>query len=287
LSNLESPFIRNVTDAEFEREVVERSREVPVLVDFWAEWCGPCQVLGPVLEKLAVEGNGRFLLAKVNIDTEPRYAQTFGVRGIPTVIAFRDGTIASEFSGAIPESAVREFLDRVCPSAADEIVARAEARRSLDTGEAEGLFREALKVDANHAAARVGLAELDLDSGKLDEARELVTPLLPGGALSERIEQVVARLDLAELSPEASEAEILDALSKGPERGDLLLELGRLRASQGRFPEALETLLKAAEADRALAEGDAKELMVRIFHVIGVRSELADQYRGKLARLLY
>ena len=287
MSDVSSPWIRDVHDADFEQEVLERSRETPVLVDFWAEWCGPCRVLGPVLEKLAVEGGGRFLLAKVNVDDEPRHAQTFGVRGIPTVIVFRDGAIASEFTGALPESAIREFLEKVCPSAADEIVARAETRRQEDEREAEALYREALSLNDNHAGARVGLAELSFAAGRVDETRELLAPLAPGGALSDRVEQVLAALSLAELATDVSEAELLESLSQAPGRGDLHLQLGRLRASKQRFPEALEALLKAAEADRTLAEGEAKELMVQIFNIVGIRSELADDYRAKLARLLY
>ena len=287
MSNVTSPWIRDVHDADFEQEVLERSREKPVLVDFWAEWCGPCQVLGPLLEKLAVEGDGRFLLAKINVDTEPQNAQTFGVRGIPTVIAFRDGGIASEFTGALPERAIREFLEKVCPSAADEIVARAEARRQEEEGEAEALYREALSLDDDHAGARVGLAELSFASGRLDEARELLVPLVPGGPLSDRMEQVLASLSLSELETGVSEAELLESLSKDPDRADLYLELGRLRASKKLFPEALEALLKAAATDRNLAEGEVRELMVQIFHTVGIRSELADDYRAKLAKLLY
>jgi putative thioredoxin len=280
-------WILDISDEEFQKEVVDRSHQVPVVVDFWAAWCGPCRVLGPTLERLANEAQGKFVLVKVDVDRSPRQAQALGVRGIPTVIAFRDGKIAAEFTGALPEESVREFLRRIVPSEVDAVVARADAQRKEDPAAAEALYREALSAEASHPGAAVGLAEILVARGDTAEASALVTPLVPAGPLAERVAQLQSEIKLSERKPVMSESELRKKIAGSPESSVLLLELGRLLAAEKRYPEALEVLLKAAQSDRKLAEGEAKDLMVEIFHVIGVRSPLADEYRTKLTRVLY
>jgi putative thioredoxin len=280
-------WIKDVTDEEFEKEVVARSHEVPVLVDFWAAWCGPCRVLGPTLERLATEAQGKFVLAKIDVDRSPRRAQAFGVRGIPTVIAFRDGKLVAEFSGALPEESVREFLRKILPSPADGLFARAEELRSKDPKEAEAIYREALSAEPGHSGASVGLAEILVARGETAEASSLVAPLVPAGPLVDRVAQLQSEIKLQERKPETSESELRAGIAASGEPGPLLLELGKLLAAEKRYPEALEALLQAARADRKLAEGEAKDLMVEIFHAVGVRSPLADDYRTRLTRLLY
>ena len=228
------------------------------------------------------------MLAKVDTDQAPRLAQAFGIRSIPTVMAFHNRQRVDEFQGALPEPAVREFLARLVPSEEDERVARADAARAESPEEAEALYREVLAEHPAHDPAVVGLAELLAASGRGDEAKSLVEPLLPaGGPLAERIEHLVSELSLEGLDSGRSEQDIRAALAEDEGNGELWLELGGVLAREKRYPSALEALFTAAQADRTLARGRAKELMVDIFHVIGVRSELADDYRTKLARLLY
>jgi putative thioredoxin len=280
-------WIKDVTDAEFESEVIARSKELPVVVDFWAEWCGPCRLLGPILERVANEAKGTFLLAKVNVDRSPRHAQALGVRGIPAVMAFRDGRVVSEFSGAIPEEAVRAFIRNVSPTEADSWYEEAERARERDPEKAEGLYRKVLEADPTQQGAILGLAEILVARGETEEAETLVVQLVPGGPLAERIEQVRSELSIRERRPEASEKELRKKLETSGEDPAVLLELGKLLATEKRYEEALQVLLKTAEASPELAQGEAKELMVEIFHVVGVRSPLADEYRTKLSRLLY
>ncbi len=283
-------FVKDITDDEFQKEVVDRSRRVPVVVDFWAAWCGPCRVLGPTLERLANEAQGKFVLAKIDVDRSPRHAQAFGVRGIPTVIGFRDGKLVAEFSGALPEESVREFLRKVIPSAADDLSARADELRSEDPAEAEALYREALSNEAGHPRASVGLAEILAGRGETTESSALVNALPAAGPLADRVAKVQSSIRLASNKPGIGESELRRRIAESADlstRGPLLLDLGRLLAAEKRFAEALEVLLQTASANRALAEGDAKELMVAIFHAIGLRSPLADEYRTKLSRLLY
>ncbi len=280
-------FIIEVTDEGFETDVVARSHEVPVLVDFWAAWCGPCRVLGPTLERLANEAQGKFVLAKMDVDRNPRYAQAFGVRGIPTVIAFRNGKLASEFTGALPEEAVREFVRKLVPSEADELFERAVTLGAEDPERAEALYREALSHAPGHPGASVGLAEILLARGETAEAAALASTVAAPGPLGERAAQLLSEVKLHERRPATGEAELRRKIAESSDSGPLLLDLGKLLAAEKRFGGALEALLQAAQSSRALAEGEAKELMVDIFHLIGVRSPLADEYRTKLTRLLY
>jgi putative thioredoxin len=280
-------WVREITDHDFQKEVVERSRQVPVVVDFWAAWCGPCRILGPILERLAKEAQGKFVLAKIDIDRSPAQAQVFGVRAIPTVIAFREGKIVAEFSGALPEESVREFLKRVVPSETDALVARADDLSTTDPVAAEALYREALSAEASHAGAAVGLAEILVSRGNTAEASALVSLLVAAGPLAERVAQLQSEIKLGERKPAKSESELRKKIAESPAPGPFLLELGSLLAAEKRFPEAMEALWKAAQSDRKLAEGEAKDRMVEIFHAIGVRSPLADEYRTKLTRLLY
>jgi len=280
-------WIEDITDDEFQSKVIERSRDVPVVVDFWAEWCGPCRVLGPTLEKLAREYEGKFILAKLDVDRNPRHAQAFGVRGIPAVIAFRAGQMAAEFSGALPETSVRQFIDSICPSEADELFESAETLPADRVAEREAAYRKALELDPTHQGAQLGLAELLVGRGETAEAEPLVANLVPGGPFAERIDKVASKLKIQESAPSESEKELRKKLEASEPRGPVLLELGKLLASKKRYPDALAALFEAAQSSPDLARGEAKELMVEIFHIIGARTPLADEYRSKLARLLY
>jgi putative thioredoxin len=163
-----------VTEANFQTDVIDRSFDVPVVIDFWAEWCGPCRALGPILERLADEAGGDWVLAKVDVDQNPRVAQAFGVQGIPSVHAIKDGKGVADFTGALPEQQVRTWLSRLGPSEADGLVAdarKAEARGDLEEG--AGLLRRALSLQPGHDEARADLAfiELKLRSGEHNESQ--------------------------------------------------------------------------------------------------------------------
>jgi len=150
----------DVTDRDFEAQVIERSRTTPVVVDFWAPWCGPCRVLGPVLERLASEAQGAFVLAKVNVDENPRVAGSFRVQGIPMVIGFRDGKPADTFTGALPETQVRAWLRKLVPAGADQIASEAAALEASNPTKAIERYRAALAEDPKHEASLIGLGRL-------------------------------------------------------------------------------------------------------------------------------
>jgi putative thioredoxin len=287
----QSAWVINVGEADFETEVLERSRQVPVVVDFWAEWCGPCRMLGPILEKLARGKAGQFVLAKVNVDEAQQLAGYFGIEGIPAIRVFREGRLADGFEGLYPEPEVRAFLDRHLPSESDRLTQRAAELEASNPIEAESIYRKALAANAGDPHARVGLARLLIAAHKDDEAKQWLAPLGSVdevGKEAERLRRILElRSDQQGQAGSTSEVELRRKMQADPENGRLRFELGSFLAQQERYPEALEMLLSAAERDRELGRTEVRELMVKLFEILGVRSELSDSYRDRLRSLLY
>jgi putative thioredoxin len=283
-----SQWVVDVTEANFEQEVLERSRTVPVVVDFWAEWCGPCRLLGPILEKLAEERAGAFILAKINTEDAPNLAAAFDIRSIPAVKAFRDGQLLLQFEGLLPEPQLREFIERILPSEEEKLISQTRGMEETDPVEAAKIYRGVLDKDARNPSALLGLTRLVLAAGDENAAAEL----LKQADFVDEFEPEAERLrGMVELRQQArgfgDEAAARRKLEADAKNARLRYELGCVLAAAGKYPEALETLLAAGEADPKLAAGPVRETMVKIFHVVGVRSKLADDYRAKLSRVLY
>jgi putative thioredoxin len=277
-----------VGPADFEREVIQRSREIPVVVDFWAPWCGPCRMLGPLLERLVAEREGQVVLAKVNIDEAPDLAVQFNVSSIPLVIAFRHGQPFLDFLGLLPEAQLRQFLDQVCPSQAERLTEQARALEPTAADKAEDLYRRALAGDARNEAAAVGLARLLLARREDEEARTLLEEVGASGELGAEVERLQGTLGLRQIAQGlADEATLRKRLEAEPKNAQLLYELGCVVAAGGRYPEALTLLLAAAEGNPGLAAGKVREAMILVFQIIGPQSPLANDYRNRLATLLY
>ncbi|MBY0527666.1 MAG: tetratricopeptide repeat protein [Gemmataceae bacterium] len=282
-----SPWIADVAEADFEREVIERSREQPVVIDFWAPWCAPCRLLGPVLEKLVAERDGAVRLAKINVDEAQNLAVEFAIEGIPAVKAMRDGKVILEFVGVLPEGQLRQFLDRLVPSEADKQAKQAAELEATNPAEAEKLYRQALEKEPSQPAALLGLARALLARGQEAEAETLLERVTSREDHAE-VERLRAILALKEAAREfGDEAALRQRLQKEPSNAQVQYELGCVVAAAGRYKEALDQLLTAGQNDKKLAGTKVKEAMVRVFHVIGVRSDLADEYRDKLTRILY
>jgi putative thioredoxin len=286
--SIPSPWVSDVTEADFEEKVLKKSHKIPIVVDLWAPWCGPCKSLGPILERLIVARNGQVMLAKINTDEEQNLAAQFQVSSIPMVIAFRKGQPVLEFVGLLPENQIVDFLDRLAPSEAEKSAETAAQLEKTNPAEAERLYREALKNDPNQEAAIIGLARLLVEQKKDEEATDWLDRIGSGGEFGAEADKLRAILWLMQQAKEMpSEPLLREKVKAEPKNAEATYELGCRLAAGGKTDEALETLLHAASLDRKLATSKVRETMVKIFFVIGVRSEMADAYRDKLTALLY
>lgn len=283
-----SPHIFDVTAADFQQKVIEASHHTPVLVDFWAEWCAPCRALKPLLEKLADEFGGRFLLAKLDTEQEQELAAQFGIRGIPDVRAFVDGKPVDGFSGVLPEGALREFIARILPSAAEPLRLEAlAARQGGDAETARTLLVQAVETDPQLEAARLDLIELLVDIGELDEAGRLLKQIIYRVKDEERARVLEARISLANTRPENADRGALEARI-ARDGGDLeaRLELAALAAEAGDFATALDNLLEIVRQDRAFKDDAGRKAMVQVFSLMDAEDPLLRDFRSRLAALL-
>jgi len=279
-----SPFVFDVTENDFTSLVLEKSKETPVVVDFWAPWCGPCRMLTPVLEKVVADRKGSVLLAKVNTDEQQRLAMDYQIDSLPTVIAFRDGKPILDFVGVLPESELQMFFDRLAPTEAEKEANAAAKLEKSDSAKAEQLYRQALKDDPRQEAALLGLARLLVQRGEYAEA----AGLLENAAAGDEAERLGALIWLHQNAADCGDEKSLRGrIDAEPKNAQARYEYGLRLAAAEQYEAALESLIAAGERDRKLAGGPVREAMVKIFHVIGVRSPLADAYRAKLSALLY
>lgn len=277
----------DVDAAGFEAAVIDASRRVPVVVDFWAPWCGPCKSLKPILEKLADEFAGKFLLARVNTDENQELAAQFGIRGIPDVKAFYQGQVIDEFTGALPESAVREFLARIMPSPADELRQKAATQRAAgDNTAALETLGEASRLDADNEQVRIDAAEILADEGRTDEAGQLLDSLSAAAAMDERAQQLRARLSFAADGQEgADETALREQIREDQNNMQARLDLAHLLVSQGRHAEGMDELLEMVGLDRQWNDGAARQQLLAVFTLLG-DDPLVGDYRRRLASLL-
>lgn len=277
---MRSDHIIEVDESTFEPEVILRSHEVPVVVDFWAAWCAPCRTLGPLLERLTVEAGGAFRLAKVDVDANPNLAARFGVRGIPAVKGFRGGVVAAEFVGAQPEALVRRFLEKLAPSA--ESMALERARSLLSTRhwpEAEQAFRELLEESENSPAATLGLIKSLLMQGRGAEAETLLDHFPRGTEWveAEKLRPLAQALVLADTSEHALPDNPLDAA---------YVRAASLMA-RGNLPAAMDGLIEILRQDKHYRKGAPRQVLLALFLLLGDDDPLTRQYRDELASILF
>lgn len=275
-----SEYILDVDEGTFDDQVILRSHDVPVVVDFWAPWCGPCRVLSPILERQAIEAGGSFLLAKVNVDDSPSLSIRFGVQGIPAVKAFRHGEIAAEFVGAQPEGIVRRFIEQLAPS--ETQLAIEEAQSLLGTRhyeEAEFAFREVLNEDEANADAALGLVESLLMRGQGGEALEILEHF-PSGTAWVRAESYMplARLLAETMANEGTVDE--DPLEASLHQAARLIQRGNLEA-------AMDGLLEILRVDKNYRDGMVRQVMLSLFELLGDQDLLTRKYRNELASVLF
>ncbi len=274
--------VQEVNAPDFARAVVQRSHDVPVVVDFWAEWCGPCRTLGPLLERLAGEYAGGFELVKVDVDANKALAQQFGVQGIPFVMAFKGGQPVDTFTGALPEPQVRAWLDSIVPSRLDLTVD--EARTAMldgDDDRAEALLRSVLAEKMDHEEAGTALASLYLSQGENARALDVLAPLSPTADVEKL--RATARLTRSE---DADIPALSAAVDANPEDDTARMELARALAASAEFEPALDHLLAVVRKKNDRLD-EARTAMIDIFEVLGSDHPLSLAYRRQLASALY
>ncbi len=281
----------DVTVADFAARVLGASRQVPVIVDFWAEWCQPCRILKPILEKLAAEYGGRFILAKVDSDHNQELAQRYGVRGIPAVKAFVNGEMVDEFTGALPEAQIRDFIDRLIPSPAEPL--RLQALDAHAAGDLEGarqLMAQAIKLDPANDTSYLDYVEMSLAAGAIDEAREIMEAVRPRCRDRARVEALDAQLALAASGGgDIDIAALRSRIAADPADLDARLQLANALAVARDYRPAFEQLLEIVRRDRAWNEQAGRKTMLTLFTVLGAQpqhDDLVREFRVALSRTL-
>ena len=278
------------TDAGFMADVVEASRVQPVIVDFWATWCGPCKTLGPALEKVVEAAKGAVKLVKIDVDKNPAVAGQLRVQSIPTVYAFVDGKPVDGFQGALPESQLKAFVDKLIgptgPGEIDEILAMgAESMKLGDLGGAAQAYAAALQMAPDNVKAIAGLARTCLASGDIEQARE-VLELAPAGAKDADLDSVRAALKLSEEAPSETRA-LEDRVAANPDDHEARLELAKAFAGLGAFDKAADQLLASIERDSEWNDQAARKQLIVVFEAAGLGSDVARQGRRRLSALLF
>jgi putative thioredoxin len=283
-------LIKDGTDAGFAVDVLEESLNQPVIVDFWAPWCGPCKQLGPALEKAVLAAKGAVKLVKIDTDKHPRIAGQLRVQSIPTVYAFVGGKPMDGFQGALPESQIKAFIERLIgpppESELDHLLALgAESMELGDTGGAAQAFAEALQLDPENVKALTGLARVYLMTGELDQARQLVG-MAPANSTDPDLVGVRAALQLAAEAPSET-AELEQRLAADPADHAARLELATALAGRGRHDLAADHLLSIIAQDRAWNDEAARKQLLKVFEAAGATSEVAKNGRRRLSSILF
>jgi putative thioredoxin len=279
----DSPWVVDATPETFEAEVLQRSQELLVVLDFWAPWCAPCRALGPVLKKLAKEYDGSFMLVKADTEKLPDAAAQFGVQGIPAIYAVVDGKVANSFNGAMPESELREWIDQVLV-----ISGLAEAVRLEEIAPEAALakFQALAEKDPANTDVKIGLARMLLQQDRVDECQAIMTELEARDYLEPEAEKVKAALELHGMKDDDLEKTRQAAAAK-PDDSEVQFQLAESLAGAQHFEEAMQICLMLVEKDRTGVGERSRKLMLEIFLALPDDSELITTYRRKLSMVMY
>lgn len=278
----------DVSTQNFKDIVVDGSFKHPVVVDFWAPWCGPCKMLKPILEKLAEEYQGKFVLAKINSDENQQLATQFGVRGIPAVKAIRDGKIVDEFSGALPENAVREWLQKLIPSPAEEL--RLKAQHTYEQGDADQalqLLQQVLQLDDDNHAAKIDIATILADQQMYSEAKAILEKLPVNIKMEEDVTRLVTQIEVAEKSQHLEgEDTLLGKIAANDDDLQARLDLANVYINQQRYENAIEQCFEIIKRNRDFEDDIGRKTVVSIFNLLNNEGEIVRNSRRRLASLL-
>ena len=278
-----SPVLE-VTDETFAEAVIDESNNRPVVVDFWAEWCGPCRVLSPIIEAVAAEFGGDVLLAKLDTDRNPQTSATYGIQAIPSVKAFVDGEVANEFAGALPEEHVRAFFAQLVTTPSEMAAAEAEEMAaSGDLAGAEARYNEMLEEDAENADALTGLAAILLERDDREGAEEL----LERAGSDRRAKALRHHMFLEEFAGKHDAPALEEEARLDPTDPRARYRWGVMLAAYGRYEEALDELLESVRLDRRFADDAARKAVLAVFDILGLESTLVREYQRRLTQLLF
>lgn len=273
-----------VTDGNFAIEVQEKSKTVPVVVDFWAPWCGPCRVLGPIIEKVAEENHGKVVLAKLNTDENPKVAALFRIQGIPAVKAFKDGKVIAEFTGAYPEPQVRAFFEKVVGAPAIRVTQDADDHlRAGNVDAAEAGYRAILAKQPSQPDALVGLAAILAGKGETAAAEDL----LDRAPTDRRAKILKHRIFLDGFAEKHAAEDLESAAAANPRNPRDRYRWGVMLAAREQYEDALDELVESVRIDRTFADGAARKAMLAIFDILGLDSEVTKDYQRRLSGALF
>ncbi|MEO5363820.1 MAG: thioredoxin [Magnetococcus sp. DMHC-8] len=281
-------WLIDVDQASFDRDVLERSSDVPVLVDFWAPWCAPCRALGPILEKLLREKEGRFVLAKVDSDKNPELSREYGVRSIPTVMLFVDGEVEDEFTGALPEQAVRQFLDRAIPSPLDRLAQQAGILADQGAwNKAEEIFAQVLAQEPSHVLSLLGMIRVLLNSGRTSEAQPFFARLPIKTAESPEGKLLRARLAFAGGQGKDNLEDLQEKVAATPGNLAARMALGHGLIRHERYAEGMNQFLEVIRRDKNTQDSAGRKALLQVFDLLGPGHALVAEYRPKLSAILF
>ena len=294
--NKDSVIIEVMTE-NFMSDVIERSKETPVIVDFWAPWCEPCKQLTPVIEKIVREKNGNVILAKMNIDESPEVAQQLKIQSIPAVMAFNDGQPVDGFIGVQPEKNITEFINKISSlknssSIEENIIA---GKKYIDDGDIETaalVFSEILKIEPENISAKSMLARCLLRSDQIDEAEDIINNLPPNSESNQDFVSVRSEVEVfknAKNNPISNEQEdeLRRDIDKNPKNHQMRLDLAKLLLAKGENENAINELLKIIEFDPKWNDGEARKQLIEIFNILGNEDILVIEGRKKLSSMLF